>query len=165
MRKYVDDKSPQSIEILYEKCAHYFSSQHKIKKIWCVDREPYSPPKAQNNLIDVVFFGGFIQRFLESSYIWVHPQYRLWVLSPAVKKIFTKQFHIPDRHINLIPRYQLFPLPKKARTFPKIHEKFTLVYSGRISRVKNIETLLFSTSLLQTRFNLNVDLVLFGHFD
>src|SRR5262249_55975023 len=67
--------------------------------------------------------------------------------------------------IGVIPRYELFPAAKEQRAFPRAGAPFTLVFGGRISPSKNVETLLETVSYLQTAHEVSVRLALFGRFD
>lgn len=113
---------------------------------------------------DIVFFGGMIRRLSELDK-WNFKKARLWVLSTTYQKILTEIYKLPKEKVGIIPRMELTKTPIKYRDFPLKSEKLNLIYSGRLSRTKNIELLLMTVSFMQTKLNLDVGLTLYGGYD
>ena len=90
---------------------------------------------------------------------------RLWVLSSCVKNVLVHMLKIPEDHVALIPRYELWSMSAAPMPPPDPTQPMTFVYAGRVSRSKNIKTLLKTTSLLQTKHRLPVQLFILGAFD
>jgi glycosyltransferase involved in cell wall biosynthesis len=167
--KYIDkiyeDLCYKSIEHLEVEVTKYLSTKFDIQNPWILDsiNGTRIPPKEKN--AEVVFFGSYIQRFLESGN-WPINTARFWVLSQSVKDVLVKLFYIDEDFINIIPRSELFkPKKKPKKSFPKISDDINFVYAGRISESKNIEALLYTVYHLQVNYQLKIHLTLIGNPD
>ncbi len=117
--------------------------------------------KKSKEPIDIVLFGSFIQRFLETGNL-PSGDYRFWALSSAVKKVYTDLLGFPAESISIIPRNSLFPLGEEKHL---TGDTFDLVHAGRISPVKNMEMFLLFAYYLQKDHQVKCRPVLFGDFD
>lgn len=159
------DPCQASIDILRDRVSGYLSGICQGEAVWFADH--YLPFPAVNDkaTVNVVFFGSFLRRFLESGN-WTCRSVKIWVLSESVRRVLCQVVGVPERHIGLIPREAIFPSPKRnpPRAFDTgVKENF--VYSGRISATKNIDMLLKTVSRLQTDHGYSGALTLFGEFD
>lgn len=163
------DSCQTSIDILREKCTKFLVDEMGATRIWFPDHcEPYPAASGIEELTDVVFFGRFAQKFLESGN-WLGHDFRLWTLCRAARDVLIQLYKIPAAKIGIIPRYRLFPAsPSSAVKAPPVDESIigrNFVFAGRISPTKNIEALLLSISDLQVNYRRRVTLDLFGSFD
>lgn len=148
-----------STRILQKLCVNWFESQFGIQPWFADSRWPH-----QGEIVDVVLFGDFVEQLVRSKK-WPKKNYRLWVLSKTVRDVCVSLFDLPEDHIGLIPRYELFPQAKQENPMPSVKQKYSLVYSGRLSPNKNIEELLFVANYLQNEFHHKVTLKLIGYWD
>lgn len=163
----VKDLCQPSLNILRDKCIQWFERKGIRGPLHfpdCLDQEDSLFAQETSEPINVIFFGQFLNRFLESGN-WTAREYRFWVLCESTKDVLTRLMGVPVKKVGLIPRYELYPSSKKPRKFPKIGEAFTLVFGGRLSPTKNIELLLKTVSHLQTKKKIPVRLLLSGRFD
>jgi hypothetical protein len=158
------DPCQPSIEILRRRCTQWFRKKGIRGRLHFPDCDGSLFQDSGDETVHVVFFGSFLKRFLESAN-WTPRRYRFWVLCEAAKEVMTGLLDVPAANIEVIPRYELYPAARIQREFPAPGEPFTLVFAGRISPSKNIETLLEAVSCLQTELLVPVRLVLFGRFD
>jgi len=163
------DVCQTSIELLREHCISALDPMKKmgVTSLAFADHQdfPQALESRKTAVTDVILFGGFLLRFLESG-LWPDHHYRLWVVSTAVRDILVRLCGIPAKHIGLIPRYGILPAAEHPRRLPEIqHDPTALVFGGRISAVKNIECLLRTVSSLQIDHNCPVSLSLLGAFD
>ena len=98
--RFARDFSQHSIEFLSRRCREYFGLHHpEVKHIWFVDGfEPIKKEIPRDEVLDLVFFGDFVRRFLESGN-WLHEHYRFWCLSQSVKQSLEAIFKIPSDRI------------------------------------------------------------------
>lgn len=148
-----------SISLLKEKATKYLEQQFAISSIWIPDEDTRYVDSTPTQ--DVLLMGGFLQRFLETGN-WPDTAYRFWVCSNSTKSVMTKLLSFMDDEISVLPRYNLFAKGLE-KNFQK--EKINLVYAGRLSPSKNIECLLRTVCYLQNKYNLPVELHIFGDFD
>jgi hypothetical protein len=163
---HLKDRCHKSISILQERCIIFIReiTREDNNDIYFPDSPLWPTQEGAKSSLDIVFFGNFVARFLESGN-WTHRNFRFWVLSKASQKIFVSLFRFNKAEVLVIPRYKLFPISAKVRPLPKINSKWTLVYAGRISATKNIESTILITYFLQSHFSLDVKLVLCGTYD
>jgi hypothetical protein len=169
MSRHPVDLCQTSIDILGKRCRDWFSARSISGPVWFADDTAAFPtavsgPTSEAPPVNVVLFGGFLRRFLQSE-TWNAPNVRLWVISEASRRVLGEMMEIEPSHIGLIPRYELFPQGPDPRPFPPWSRPLTLVFAGRISPVKNIEALLGTVWHLQTEHKLPVTLRLIGEFD
>lgn len=158
-----EDLCKTSIDILMEKCTDWFRRKEINGALWFADSaQPF--PYRNDQTINIILFGGFLRRFLESGN-WDFSNARFWVLSSSVKDILSQLLGISSDHIGVIPRYELFPTTSALTPFSSLQEPTTFVFAGRISAVKNIKMLLETVSSLQTDHNCAVQLALIGNYD
>lgn len=150
-----------SMSLIKERAGNYLQEKFEISSLWVPDEDtqylPYAP------IQDVLLMGGFLNRFIETGN-WTDTKYRLWVCSRAAKAVLTQLLGFCDSEISVLPRYKLFPkgLPKQISLAQK---EINFVYAGRISPSKNIECLLRTVCDLQNRYDLVINLHMFGGFD
>ncbi len=112
---------------------------------------------------NIVLFGSFIRRFLESEF-WPIEQARLLTTSSAVAEVLEKMLFIPHGHIGVLDRYSI--VRKQGPQNPlDLTKPFTFIVSGRMSRSKNLLGVLSFVSFLQTEFSLPARLRFIGDFD
>ena len=158
-----EDLCKTSIDILIAKCTEWFHRQEISGTLWFADSsQPF--PYQNDETLNIVLFGGFLKRFLESGN-WDFSNAKFWVLSHSVRDVLSQLLGLGYDHIGVIPRYELFPVNPVLNTFPSLQETTTFVFAGRISNVKNIKMLLETVSSLQTNQNCPVQLALIGNYD
>lgn len=111
-----------------------------------------------------IFFGDFL-----ASYIYfIENQIRnkdIYVLCHKSKLIIESLESKTTNNIIVIDRYDLFEKTKEEKDLPRLKkDSFDLIYSGRISRSKNIMNILFLVKKLQ-EYNPNIGLKIIGEFD
>lgn len=159
------DVCQTSIDILRDKCAAYLAARVPGEVVWFADDNRPFPGVARDTLVNVVLFGGFLERILESGN-WPAERVRFWVPCEATREVLVELLGLSQRNIGLVPRYELFPMAREAaHAFPDAKKPFHFVFAGRISPTKNIAILLRTVALLQTRHQLPVGISLFGEFD
>lgn len=158
-KRYEEDKCSPSISILKDKVQIFLESQ-KIENLYFADCEDQdvNPEKTVN----VILFGGHIRRILESG-CWNFKTVHFWVLSQSVKNILNNFFKIDKDCISIIEREALFNVKKVPNV--KLDSGVDLVYAGRISRVKNIDLLIYTNNALQNKLNKDIKLNIIGSFD
>ncbi len=153
---------PKSLPFLKESTLSYFHKNDiATDNVWFADIEILLPEKLKDkDNIQVVVFGGFLERILESGN-WPAKNYTFWCLSPRVKDIIVELLNFPEASVNVIPRYDFV---EKNRVEKKLdlNSDIQLIYSGRLSSQKNIEMVLAFASILQERIKPDVNLVLLG---
>ena len=154
-----------SVRILRIACQLWFKKNHPQSRLWFVSQGTQSPrPRAGlDQVVDVVLFGDFLD-LLERAHCWPRNKYRLWVLSEACRDVCVKILGLRPEQVGVIPRYELFPAPRKTRSLPSKSQEWTLVFSGRVRTGKNVDLCLRVTSLLQTRYGERVRLAVVGSF-
>ncbi len=158
------ERSQDSLSILQQKVKNFFEQNYDKESgpnIWFADCP--NLVSDTNAVTDVVLFGSFLRRILESGN-WPFSQVRLWCLSPSVKEVLSGLFGFKDQEIAVIPREKLFPQAARIRAFPDLNKPWTLVFSGRLSPTKNLETFLVVGYFLQKLFSPELRLVLQGEF-
>lgn len=111
--------------------------------------------------IDIVLFGNFLSDIL-NCYTWPNKKLRIWVLCERSKNCLVKIFKIKPTHVGVIPRSAIFE-PQRRRPAVSPEKEITFVYSGRVSRCKNIETLIFTVWNLQNKYD--AKLIILGKAD
>lgn len=158
------ERSQVSINYLQRKVESFFS--HKKETIGNCELWFADYPNLLSNdqpVTDVILFGSFFRRILESGN-WPFSRIRLWCLSPSVKEVLIGLYGFRDEEIGLIPRNELFPQSLEIRSFPDLRKPWTLVFSGRLSPTKNVETFLVVGHFLQKFFSPDLQLVCQGEF-
>ena len=157
------DVCQTSIDVLRNKVQLWLAARHPGEPVYFPDDQSALPLPQNDQPLNIVFFGGFLRRFLESGN-WLHPGFRIWVLSRAVQNTLVKLLGFSQNQIGIIPRYELFG--RQPETAPFILRRPTQwVFAGRLSATKNLTMLLATVSALQTRHQLPVELHLSGEFD
>ncbi len=159
----VGERSKLSLSTLQKRCG-LFLEEKNYNNIWFSDCEgKQSLSTSQTEITDVVLFGSFLRRILESGN-WPFENVRLWCLSPSVHQVLCSLFSFKENEIGVIPRAELFPQLKDVRPFPAQNEKWTLVFSGRLSPTKNVETFLAVAYFLQKKYFPSMRIVCQGDF-
>ncbi|TNF28461.1 MAG: glycosyltransferase family 1 protein, partial [Deltaproteobacteria bacterium] len=157
------EHSRASLDYLCNRIQTYLAREFGIDNPWFLDSPDWSKFKKEtnNSPIDLVLFGSYIQRFLETGNL-PNGDYRFWVLSTKVKEVLTTLFNFPKDSLAVIPREAI-----TSKGVEQIFngQSFDLVHSGRISPVKNIEMYLLFSYYLQKDHGLDCRPVLFGDFD
>jgi glycosyltransferase involved in cell wall biosynthesis len=161
INRYFDDKCATSINILKDRVTNYLS-QNGITNIYFPDSDNDFPTDHLKQEVNIVLFGGFLKRILESG-CWDFNSAHFWVLCTSVKKTLVELFDFPSSSISVINRESLFNISKV--TAPSIKNGTDFVYAGRLSRVKNLDLLVWSVYYLQTEHNLDIKLNLIGGFE
>lgn len=161
-------KSPQPLKsnkILKQALKSFFNSEPFI--YFDAENESLTSEWIQaclnKNTVNVVLVGSPLSRFAQIN-LWPE-RLILWVLDQSQKNVLINFAKIPAQKINVIPRYELFPILKRQRAFPKINDKFTLVYGGRFATAKGVFHCINLAKTLQVDYGLKVELHLCGHFD
>jgi len=154
----------QSMDYLKDRVANILEKEFDISNPWFIDYPDwyqYKLPESKDEVVDIVIFGAYLQRFFETGNL-ISENCRFWVISEQVKKVYTELLDFPNESITVIPRSKISPSCKE-KELPR--ENFDLVYSGRISPVKNIEFYLHFAHALQCEHSIECRPVLFGDFD
>src|SRR4051794_1037558 len=112
-------KAWTSVEILQELCLKWFWTRERrlpwFPGRWC-DRS--LKPRAE--VWDVVLFGDFAEQLLTGAHRWpVEARaVRLWVLSHAARAAVARLAGIPEEHVGVVPRYELFPAAARVARSP-----------------------------------------------
>lgn len=156
---------PKSLPVLKNKVLEYFIKNNiQHDNIWFPDIETVFPKHLVTyKNIQIVFFGGFIERVFETGN-WPEKEFTFWVLSSQVKKILEQMLNFPINSVAVIPRESLFSKSKELK-YLDLNSDIQIVYSGRLSPQKNIEMILAFSSILQEKLKKNVDLLLLGEWD
>ncbi|MCK5073152.1 MAG: glycosyltransferase [Bacteriovoracaceae bacterium] len=157
--RFAGDRCQTSIDILKVKVTNFFEENKLNRPYFADDLMEFG---GNNVTEDVVLFGGYFPRFLESGN-WPFENIRFWVICQSIKEVLTEIFKIPSKSVSVIPREKLFSV--KSTKFPDTLDGLTFVHAGRISAVKNIELLIWTVYQLQKSYNKNVKLQLIGAFD
>ena len=158
------EHSQLSIDFLTERIKDVLAKKFAIRNPWFPDSPTWyksHPKSSEGKPIDIVLFGSFIQRFFETGNL-TGQNYRFWVLSKQVKNTMTNMLGMPEESITVIPRSEIC---HPGELIEMQGDSFDLVFSGRISPVKNIEFYLFFNYFLQKEYNINCRPILFGDFD
>ncbi len=167
-----DPEAPQldlcqtSIDILKVRCRELLSGALDLPQlVFLDDYDAFSAAINPDRVTDLVFFGGFVERFLESGN-WPVKEARLWVISSASRDALESLLGIPRQNIGLIPRNKIFTVSGAAPPIPGgAGQRATWVFAGRISPTKNIELLVRTVHVLQRDWGRNIELQLIGDFD
>lgn len=151
------DKCHRSIRWIMERCNRYFR-ENEIENIYYTDYEERQPVDT-NQLVNVVIFGSYYRRLLESGN-WNFKKIKLWVLSKKVKKYLINTYSISSNVIKVIPRNELYK-DKLSKKLEGLSGK-NLVYAGRISEEKNIRELVKLVHVLQNNYSIDIGLKLIG---
>ena len=161
------ERSAESINILQQKIENYFLQNKRLgteNNLWFPDSSQNQKVSlAKDKVTDVILFGSFFRRILESGN-WPFDKMRLWCLSPSVKRVLTKLYGFKEQEIGLISRDDLFTQASLIRPFPDLNKPWTMVFSGRLSPTKNLETFLVVGHFLQKLFSPELRLALQGDF-
>ena len=157
------DRCQTSITVLADRIRSHLLECHQIENPWFVD-DSTQFFQSSEDCVDIVFFGGFLKRFLESGN-WNFSSFRFWVLSESVAKVLSKTIGLPLEKINILPRQLIHPPRPEFRNIGKLGGSETLVYAGRLSPEKNISLLIWTFHYLQKEHFPDLKLKLFGSFD
>ncbi len=159
--KFDQDYSAASIEILSGKVKEIFSSQVPNSQVWIPDS--YEWPVFNKKLpVDIVFFGDFFRKFLESGN-WTPREYRFWCLGTPTAKFFTEIVGLRPTQVSVIPRNFFFNTHSLPDGFELQKSERHLIYAGRLTPSKRILTMIWTTYFLQ-KMGIEVDLSLYGEF-
>jgi glycosyltransferase involved in cell wall biosynthesis len=156
-----EDPCHRSMDLLKQLTSSWLETHFQISSpVFIDDNSYFLNGFPDTEIVDIVFFGSHLEKFLRSGN-WKKDQYRFWVMSQAVKNIFTNVYGFSEEQVALIPRYDLFPLG------PDINHgnTYDFVYSGRISPTKNIELLITSFSKFHQSLSKPAKLFIIGHSD
>jgi hypothetical protein len=156
------EASITSIKILTQKVEDYFTRYPELNsQSRYYPENPHSLfPKIENGEVDIILFGNAFKSLMASG-LWPAKKVRLWCFSSRFKNFLEQLF--PGLKVNLIARNELFP--KQQNIIANDWSTQTdLVYAGRISAQKNIESLIYTTYFLQQK-NYPCTLRLVGDFD
>lgn len=160
----IKDPCQVSVDILRHRALVFLKKKVKAKHVWFADHYKEMPEARPGEVVDVVFFGSFVRRFLESGN-WPEGRYRFWCLTGSVKSAIASLLLVPKTAVGVIPREEIFAPPKKVAKLPKSDHAMTFVFGGRLSATKNLELLVRVVNRLQLGHGLDVSLVLSGDFD
>jgi hypothetical protein len=159
--KDFEDLCFKSLNILEEKVRGHLLRDYEIESPWFVDAVSGTNTTKFQETMDIVFFGNYLPRFLESG-CWPIKKARFWVLSNSVKNVLVNIVKLPCDSVRVIPREALF---NRATKPVVLNSKMTFISASRISETKNIEAFLYTVSILQNKYNLNIKPILSGDFD
>lgn len=129
--------------------------------VWIPDT--YELPSASaGQVIDVVFFGDFFRKFLETG-SWTPERYRIWCLGQPTKKFLTGLAGFDENQVSVLPRDFLFLTPESFSLPDSGKDAIEFVYAGRLTASKRILTMIWSVFYLQ-QSGINATLSLYGEF-
>lgn len=148
-----------------EKYVHQWFSLHVPEhgEIWFADENAKglsSNFPTNDRSVEVILTGSFLLRVLESK-LWPFKKCRFWVLSMSIKNILVSTLKLPEDAIGIISRDSC----SSNQGHLDFSKPVNFVYAGRLSFSKNVTGLLRLVSCLQTQFNCNVTLDIFGDPD
>lgn len=149
-----------SLSFLHKKVSEYMQNNGIHNETWYPDLNIYG--SGADDRTNIVLFGNFSLRFFESGN-WNFKKAHFFVLSRSVKSVMTEVLKIPGNCISVISRYDL--ISAKPTVEYDISNKVSLVFSGRISRTKNIEGLLRVFKELEKLKKNKFEFHLIGEFD
>lgn len=115
-------------------------------------------------LVNVVFLGTALR---DLQYISLWPgdcRYKLWVLNYSLRAQISHYLGIEEKRIGVIDRYQLFPAHQKELPFPLLKDGSRFIYSGRASRLKNVDITHQFIAALSDRLGLKFEFLLCGPY-
>jgi glycosyltransferase involved in cell wall biosynthesis len=145
-----------SIVMLEQKLTHYFQEPYHFLVRNFNTKYKYS---------NLVYTGNFLSELFKTQLFLENREYGLFCLCSRVRAIMSTFFDIPKESISVIDRYKLFPMLESEQSFPEHGQSWTMVYAGRICPAKNIDALIRVNSILQMKYNEDVQLYLYGNFD
>lgn len=155
------DYSANSLGILSDKVRAILKNKIPDSSIWIPDT--YEQPSfSPGQTVDVVFFGDFFRKFLETGN-WTPERYRVWCLGAPTKKFFTKLAGLSDNHVSILPRHLLFDSPASSGSPDLQKDAIEFVYAGRLTASKRILTMIWSVFFLQQK-GIDATLSLYGAF-
>lgn len=161
MVRFEKDYSANSLGVLSDKVRAVIRKKIPDASIWIPDmyEEPVFP---ENQIVDVVFFGDFFRKFLETGN-WTPEKYRLWCLGVPTKRFFTEIVNLRESQISVLPRNLLFNIPENFNIPEMKTDATEFVYAGRLTPSKRILTMLWSVFHLQEMGH-DVSMTLYGEF-
>lgn len=151
------DYSGKSMDVLSEKVRKIFADKLPGEKLWMTDI--YEWPDQNAKEMNVVMFGDFFRKFLESGN-WTLDQYRFWCLGKPAKNFLVNLGGFSEDEVSIIPRHLLFQVKEGHSPSKDMH----LVYAGRLTPSKRLLTQLWTVYFLQTKWDLPVKFSFFGDF-
>ncbi|MBI3555992.1 MAG: glycosyltransferase [Deltaproteobacteria bacterium] len=135
----------------------------RFKSCWVLDPvfEKCVPPATDN--VDVILMGNFSHELLHLDF-WPRKNYRIWVLCEAARQVLIRTLGLKPEWVSVLCRYELFPAPP-PHALPTASEDLTFIYSGRISRAKNVLLVAEVVSQLQASYAWPARLKMLGDFD
>lgn len=157
------DSAYLSINYLESEVKRILLERYGLENVFVVDafNEDFSHINF-DEVVEVVLFGSFARAILESGNL-PFKKIRFWCLSSSVKKILENLLNIPSNYIGLLNREDFKSNTSQYELDP--NKTFTFIYGGRLSPVKNIAQLILTTHILQTKYELPVELMLIGEYD
>lgn len=154
------DYSATSMGVLASKVTEIFEEKLPGAQVWVPDTYQW-PTAKSHEVLDVVFFGDFFRKFLETGN-WTGEKYRFWGLGSPTKNFFVNLVGLRENQIALLPRELL---SRNAASFvkPDRLDQLTFVYAGRLTPSKRILTLLWTVYHLQKEGR-DIGLELYGEF-
>ncbi|OUR93629.1 hypothetical protein A9Q84_19360 [Halobacteriovorax marinus] len=159
VERFKEDRCNTSIDILKERVSSYLKTIG-VDNLYFPDADDNFPTSTEAT--NVVLFGGYLKRFLESG-CWCFDKMHFWVLSSSVKEVLISLCNLPENTISVIEREKIFDVKPTAEV--DLTGEVDLVYAGRLSRVKNIELLVQTVFYLQSIHNCQVRLNIIGSFE
>jgi len=155
------DFSSRSMSILSQKVRAAIGDKIPGANIWLPDT--YELPKdSPGHPVDVVFFGDFFRKFLETGN-WTPERYRIWCLGEPTKKFLTKLAYFREGQVSILPRNLLYNV-SSGNDIPQLtKDSIEFVYAGRLTSSKRIITMIWSVFHLQ-QSGADVTLSLYGEF-
>lgn len=160
------EASITSIEILTQKVEDYFARYPELnsQKRYYPENPHSLFPKteidADQDEVDIILFGNAFKSLMASG-LWPARAVRFWCLSSRFRDYLEQM--LPGLKVNLIARNELFPEQQNIIA-NDWSTQTDLVYAGRISAQKNIESLIYTAFFLQQK-NYPCTLHLVGDFD
>jgi len=118
------DVSYKSISMLQKKFSDY------RKQSICVPDWGVPFDSQLNQPIDVLLMGSYFERIFQLDY-WPTQKFKLFCLSPVVRKILIEVFSFDPEVVGCLSRYELFPKSKSEEKFEVLVDTH-FYYAGRI---------------------------------
>lgn len=154
------DQCDTSIQLIRERV---ITSKALSEKVWIPDdpNDFYNPSGEQ--VLETLLLGGFLQRIAEIPYWPKDKRYKLWVISSRMRQVLNQTLGLPSEMLGLIPR-PLLEDTKRSSTAVDLKKDFTFFVAGRLSSVKNLESVIYFVHSLQA-LGAPAHLVFQGRFD
>lgn len=151
-------------QLILKDAVSKWASERKISNLLVFESFDLPSREVLKSSENIVLFGDFLASYLYFIENEIFDK-KIYVLCEKAKLVLDSIKAKKRPEVLVINRYELFPKSKVLKSLPDFSkDEFDLVYSGRISRSKNIKKILYLVKELQ-KVNPRIGLKLVGEFD